>query len=457
MNLPYIVITAVTFIVILFILVLVHELGHFLTARLFKVRVEEFGLGFPPRLYPSRDVAQRRRAAGKTVYSLNALPLGGFVRLAGENGVTASTTGRGAGAGESSEPAGTGTGTTTGGESASAGRRYGTLALGGAGAAADDPGAFANKPGWQRAIILSAGAFNNMVLAMALLFATFAFIGTPHYGVAVIGIAAGSPAVQSGIAPGDLITRVDGQAPQDTNDVRTIVAAHPAQLVQLQLFRAGQTKSVTLIPRSATGLPCDQGPIGIMTNPVNQHYVPVDPGRAASLALGVPGTVVQGIVGLFSGLGNNGPAGTALLPACGDHSAYLTYGGRTVDSEQLLRLRAPGAASEDPCFAASANDSGISGPIGILKQVGCEANAVPQQGVVPLLLLVVELSATLAIVNLLPVPALDGGRLLFVLISLVARRRVRPEVEGMAHALGMIALLTLMLFVSLHDLTGHWF
>ncbi len=434
MNLPYILITALTFIVILVVLVLIHELGHFLTARLFGVRVEEFGIGFPPRVYPSREAVARRRAAGKTVYSLNVLPLGGFVRLAGENGVAAPPAQQ---------------------NGAASGRDYGGAALGGTTANADDPAAFANKPAWQRAIILVAGAFNNMVLAMVLLFAGFVAIGTPHTSVAVVAVAQGSPAARAGIAAGDILTRVDGIAPESTTDVRDIVAVHPGQAVTLQLQRGQSTHTVSLLPRAAQSVPCDQGPIGIMTSPVNERYVPVSPGRAASIALNVPGTVVQGFVALVSGFGST-PAGQPQTSLCPYTSTYLTYGGRAANAEQLQTLRVPGAVTDDPCLAASANDSGISGPIGILKQVGCEANAVPAQGVMPLLVLVVELSATLAIVNLLPIPALDGGRLLFVLISVVARRRVRPEIEGLAHAMGMLALLTLMLVVSFHDITGHW-
>ena len=159
-----IVITVAAFLVVLGLLVLVHELGHFLTARLFKVRVEEFGFGFPPRLYPRSAVVERLKAQGKTVYSLNALPLGGFVRLAGENGVV--TPGRGSSVRPGDAPV----------------REANTVT-------ADDPGAFATKPAWQRAIVLVAGAVNNMALAMGLIFLIFAVIGTPQTKVAIVGVA----------------------------------------------------------------------------------------------------------------------------------------------------------------------------------------------------------------------------------------------------------------------------
>jgi regulator of sigma E protease len=439
-DVSYIAITAVTFIVVLGVLVMVHELGHFLTARLFGVRVEEFGIGFPPRAYPGRDVVQRRRAQGKTVYSLNWLPLGGFVRLAGENGVTA----------QPSEPGPEGE------------TRGGSFSLSGDAVSAEDPGAFASKPAWQRAIILAAGAFNNMVLAMLLVVFIFAVIGTPRVDIAVAGVAAGSPASDAGILYGDVIRRVDGIVPQDQSDVRTIVANHPNQPTTLELSRNGRTITVQLMARGQQDVPCDQGPIGIITNPTNQHYAPAGLDRAASAALSVPGTVVGGLAtllgSLFSGQQAGGTApGTSVQPSnCNTAiplpSRYATAGGQYATADHVVSV--PGALTEDPCLAASSSGVGVTGPIGIVRQVGCEANAIPTQGWVPLLTLVVELSATLAVMNLLPIPALDGGRLLFVLISVVARRRIRPEVEGMAHAIGMAALLTLMLFISWYDLAN---
>lgn len=421
-TITYDIITAVTFIMILGLLVLIHELGHFLTARLFKVRVEEFGLGFPPRVYPRRSRVARLRAEGKTIYSLNLLPLGGFVRLAGENGVSAPTAGPASAWNGDAPPGNAGT------------------------SEAEDPGAFANKPAWQRAIILAAGAFNNMALAVALVFAMFVFIGTPHVGIAVVGVAIHSPADQAGILPGDILTRINGQVPRDQVDVHNMIAALQGRPVTVDISRNGVPITMRLVPR--THYPNDQGPIGVMTNPINQHYEPASLGQAAGTALGVPGAVVQGIAGLVSGIGSQSSRVTTLPPGCGPPD-YITFGGRITGPYCVAS--APGAVRDDPCLAPSGG-GGVAGPIGIIRQVGCEVNAIPTQGWVPLLTLVVELSATLAVMNLLPVPALDGGRLLFVLISVVARRRIRPEIEGMAHALGMMALLTLMFIISWHDL-----
>jgi hypothetical protein len=163
------------------------------------------------------------------------------------------------------------------------------------------------------------------------------------------------------------------------------------------------------------------------------------------MAQSIGGAVVQLAAGQTQtgGLPAPGPSG------CAYPSLYMTFGGQMHDALDVGT--AHGAPQPDPCLSTSGAGSGLVGPIGIIRQVGCEANAVRTQGWVPLLTLVAEISADLAIVNLLPIPALDGGRLLFVLISVITRRRLRPEVEGMAHALGMAALLTLVFVVSWHD------
>lgn len=414
----YIVVTIVAFVLILGILVIIHELGHFLTARLFKVRVEEFGIGFPPRLYPSRETVRRRRESGKTVYTLNALPLGGFVRLAGENGVASSP-----------GPAGNGS----------------TLSLSGDATAEDDPGAFATKPAWQRAIILAAGSFNNLVLAMLLMFFMLAGLSTPQQAqVEIVGVALSSPAMGAGLQPGDVIRAIDGRAPRGAEDVKAWIQAREGQRVSLQVSRAGDTQTVTLVPRSHYR--CDAGAMGVMTSPLNPRYAPMPLGQAVSTAAHVPVVYIQGIAALAF------PQAT-----CMQTTQYRTFGNHLAYASTIDAYipNTKGMVPQDQCLATSSSGAGLAGPIGIVRQIGCEANSIPSQGWAPLLTLVVELSTSLAILNLLPVPALDGGRLLFVLISVVARRRVRPEIEGMAHALGMVALLTLMLVISWHDL-ANW-
>jgi len=415
----HVIITAVAFIAILGVLVLVHELGHFLTARLFGIRVEEFGLGFPPRLYPGPGRVKRLREEGKTVYSLNALPLGGFVRLAGENGV----------------------GTTEGGRAPS-----GALSLSGQTAQADDPGAFGNKPAWQRAIVLAAGAFNNMVLAILLVFFFFAVIGTPRTDTEVTKVAIGSPAWNAGIRPGDVIKRVDGQQLQGLDDVHNAISAHIGQVVAVALGRRGDQLTVHLTPRSPQETPADQGAMGVVTAPINERYVPAPLGQAASAAINIPVATIQGIAALGSH--------PTQLPPPPQTSVYVTFGGQRLREIDLPPGMIPGSIQPDPCASPDSSGGGLTGPIGIIRLVDCEANNIGTVGWTPLLSLVIDLSASLAIINLLPFPALDGGRLLFVLIAAVSRRRVRPETEALVHALGMAALLSLMVFISINDLSN---
>jgi regulator of sigma E protease len=276
-------------------------------------------------------------------------------------------------------------------------------------------------------------------------------IGTPQTKVEIVGVAFHSPAAQAGIVPGDIIHSVDGRVPRDPTDVQVVTGAHAGRPVTLVLVRQGHPHTVQLVPRTS-GIPCDQGPMGVITNPV-VHNVPVGAGQALGEALHVLVAMVQSIGGALIQLAA-GQTQTGGLPpprpsGCGYPSRYVTFGGQVRDALDVGTAR--GALQPDPCLSMSGAGSGIVGPIGIIRQIGCEANAVHSQGWVPLLTLVALISAQLAIVNLLPIPALDGGRLLFVLISLMARRRLRPEVEGMAHALGMAALLTLIFVVSWHD------
>ena len=427
-------ITVVAFLLILGILVLVHELGHFLTARLFKVRVEEFGLGFPPRLYPRPERVKRLREEGKIIYSLNALPLGGFVRLAGENGTPSAEGGR-----------------------ASA-RPGAALALDGTPTMPDDPGAFGNKPPWQRGVILAAGAFNNMVLAIGLAFLLLFVVGTPQASVEITKVALRSPAYAAGLLPGDVIGRVDGRTPRAAVDVRNWIAARAGHTVSLTVSRHARDVAVQVMPRTAVQTPCDQGLMGVVTAPVDVHNVRTDFGPAAGSALSIPGAVLGAVAALPASVfghpatvARSSPStGRGREPVCTLTSDYLTFNAQHTDEASDVILK--NALTADPCLA-STSGGGVTGPIGIARQVGCEANNVGSQGLIPLLSLMIDLSATLAVVNLLPIPALDGGRILFVLITIVSRRRVRPETEALVHAMGMVALLSLMAAISVNDLS----
>ncbi|MGI8968290.1 MAG: M50 family metallopeptidase [Chloroflexota bacterium] len=333
----------VAFVVILALLILVHELGHFTFAKLTGVRVDEFGLGFPPRL--------KGWKRGETMYSLNAIPLGGFVKMPGENGE------------------------------------------------ASDPRNFGAKPPWQRLIILLAGPSMNIALAIIVFFFGF-LIGSPRGLTTITGVNLASPAAIAGLKAGDRIVAVDGHRVRYLDQIQTITQAHLGQRLVLRVRRRSRVFTSSLVPRKF--YPGTQGPIGIILDrTVRIHY---GPATALYHSLDTMGAIVGSVPLLFQSIAHH-------------------------DTAQ------------------------VSGPIGIAHATTQVVNNEPSYGPGSVLQFVGLLSASLGVLNLLPIPALDGGRIVFVLLAWIRRRNLDPEVEGMIHAMGMIVLVMLILFVSYQDLT----
>jgi regulator of sigma E protease len=330
-----------TFFVILATLVLAHEAGHFGFAKLFGVRVEEFGLGFPPRLKSWRR--------GGTLYSLNAVPLGGFVKMYGENGEV------------------------------------------------DEADSFGTKPPWQRLVILVAGPFMNLLLALLLFFATFA-IAFPDGSTVVTSVQPHSPALAAGLHRGDRILAVDTQPVSYRSQLQQAIDGHLGHPVTLLVLRGKQKLTIRVTPRQNPGP--GQGPVGILlAQQVMRRYSPV---TAAQKSL----------------------------------QAMRDFASGTL--QMLVSIPREGTSQ-------------VSGPIGIADTTTRTVSATPHNGIAPLLLLVAVLSGSLGLLNLLPIPALDGGRVLFVLISWIRRRNVDPEVEGLVHLVGMTVLLLLIILISYQD------
>jgi regulator of sigma E protease len=330
-----------TFFIILAILIMVHELGHFTMAKLNGVRVDEFGLGFPPRLKTWRR--------GGTLYSVNAIPLGGFVKMLGENGED------------------------------------------------NEPDSFGSKAPWRRLVILAAGPAMNLLLATLVLFAVF-LSGTPKSIAVITKVAPGSPAQHAGLRVGDRILSLDGAKVQYLEDLQSSSQAHQGQRVALQVRRGSRTLTVHLIPR--VNPPPTKGRIGVeMSKTTTVRYGPSDALRQATGQLG-------DMVGTLPTLAQN---------------------------------------------IANHNGGQVAGPIGIAQVTTQVVHQEPQNGLGSLFFFMALLSANLGILNLLPIPALDGGRIVFVLISWVRHRNLDPEVEGIIHAVGMAVLLLLILIVSYQD------
>jgi regulator of sigma E protease len=269
-----------------------------------------------------------------------------------------------------------------------------------------DPRSFTSKPWWAQAIVLAAGVFMNFVLAIVIL--TIAFMtGTtaPTGDVRVFDVRANSPAAAAGLQVGDIVVDVDGTP---IHTARTMVnitskAADKQQQISIDVTRNGQAlPPIKATPRADP--PAGEGPLGVQLEEV-QAAVAVPPQQALGSAVGLTGDVVGQIVG---------------LPA------------------QLIAQRG----------APTGGAPVVGGPIEIFRVTG----QVAQFGIPTFLKLVGVLSVNLGVINIIPFPGLDGGRLFFVLLGALLRRRLPPQVEAAIHAVGFVLLLTLLAVVSFSDI-----
>lgn len=346
----------VLFVVILGGLVLIHELGHFLTARLFKVRVLEFGIGFPPR-------ARVLRAKGETLWTLNWLPIGGFVRLEGEDGD-----------------------------------------------AADDPRSFAAQPLRVRLAILVAGVVMNILLAFVIFFG-IAWLASPVVGVRIGEVETGSPAAAAGLTVDDRIFGVADERFDLFGD---------RSLTDALRSRAGQT--VPLLVRRADGTEIT---ISATLRPVEQ------------LAPQVGALGVRDLELVYSG-------------AYVGHDPVSSAG---IATDQLTRwggLILGGLASlvdgfiKDPTAPPPA-----SGPIGIAVSL---ADIFLGSGPILTLFVAGILSVNLGVVNILPFPPLDGGRMFVMVLKRFAGKRISLRAERLTYAVGFVFLIAFILWISGFDI-----
>ncbi|HEV7604194.1 MAG TPA: M50 family metallopeptidase [Candidatus Limnocylindrales bacterium] len=353
-------ITIVLFILILGGLVIIHELGHFVTARLSGVRVLEFGIGFPPR-------AKVLRARGETLYTLNWLPIGGFVKLEGEDGSDA-----------------------------------------------DDPRSFTAQGLPKKLTILVAGVAMNVVLAFVI-FTGITWLASPYVGVKFFEVQPNSPAAAAGLQPGDAIIAVDGQRYQ--------FVTGPNALTDLR-ERAGKTVSLTVV-----------GPTG------SRRDVPVTLRSAAEIdaqkgALGISGAN-KPFEGFFYGEYTQNDLATAV----------------TVGADQTTRwmgLIVGGLASLVGSVAANPTaPPPVAGPIGIATQIG---DIFWNSGPIMTLYVAGILSANLAVVNILPFPPLDGGRMLMITLKRIFGTRISLRAEQLTYVVGFVFLFAFIIWVTGFDI-----
>lgn len=344
------------FFLILTPIILVHELGHFLAARYFNIKVDEFGIGFPPR-------AMKLFEQGGTEFTINWIPLGGFVRPAGE----------------------------------------------------DDPnvaGGLANASKTARFGVLIAGSLFNFIMAL-IIFWVFFMIPRPAVNEALVAVgrvAENSPAEQAGLQENDIFMAVNGIVVGGDFDLLTDeIKANAGQEVALTILRNDVEQTVLLVPRVPGEYdPATEGAVGVaLKYPEVGGLESLNPLQAVSMSAFTIGDIIYT---------------TVSLPV------------------ELLRGQ------------VAAEEARIVSVVGISQMAGQATEQTASTGDASYILwLMGVISVALGFTNLLPIPALDGGRILFVLVEAVRGRRIEPEQEGMVHAVGMALLLGLMVILIVQD------
>lgn len=355
--------TILTFILILGLLVFVHELGHFIMAKRAGMKVEEFGFGFPPRMFGVKR--------GETTYSINWIPLGGFVKILGENGDST------------------------------------------------DPGSFASKPFWPRFAVLIAGVTMNAILAWVLI-SIGMMIGLPtviyedeqlpqsakikDVRVGILEVAPESPAAAAGIKLGDMIVRIANEPIDSVEEAQALTKAAAGQPTVYEISRGAEHMEKVITPRANP--PEGQGALGVALGSIGRvaypFYEAIPRGFVATFNLIV--LTLTAFWGLISGL-----------------------------------------------FQGQPMSADLAGPVGIAVLT----RDVTQLGFIYLLQFTAVLSVNLAIINAVPFPALDGGRILFLIVEKIRGRKLNATAEQVANSIGFGLLLLLMVFVTVKDVSKY--
>lgn len=357
-----ILLTILLFIVILGLLVFVHELGHFVAAKRAGMQVEEFGFGFPPRVFGIKR--------GETIYSINLIPLGGFVRIVGEDG-----------------------------------------------GSVENPRSFSQKSFGRRLLVLLAGVLMNAIFAWVLISVGLA-MGLPTIvgegeqlpaganmrglAVGIVEISPSGPAAEAGIKVGDKIIKISGEEVRTIEDAQTITKKNAGNSTIYELRRGNDTIEKTIVPRVEP--PDGQGPLGISLSSIALVSYPwyQAPIRGITATINL---LVATVTGIATILGQ-----------------WVT--GKSVSAA-------------------------LSGPVGIAVMT----RDIAALGLPYLIQFTAVLSINLAIINAIPFPALDGGRVLFLVIEKLRRKKLPQMAEQVANTVGFFLLLLLMAFVTYKDVT----
>ena len=333
------------------LIILIHEFGHFLFAKLNGIGVLEFSLGMGPRLFSFQK--------GETRYSIKLLPFGGSCMMLGED------------------------------------------------EEAPDAAAFGNKPVWARISVVAAGPVFNFLLAWILAVILIAMTG--YTKALVAGVEEGYPAIEAGIRKGDIVTKINGRGVHGYRDINLYTLTHPGEALEVTYER--ETES---------------GVWETCTSLLN----PVWDSERGMYRIGVlfDGTVYRAESPL-----------TLVVQAFYEMEFCIRY---VFDTFYMM-------------FKGLVSVDDLSGPVGIVSAIDTTVEAAAPYGlavvVLNLISLSILLSANLGVMNLLPIPALDGGRLVFLLVEAVRGKPIDREKEGMVHLAGMMLLMALMIFVLFND------
>lgn len=357
--------TVILFLVILSLLVLVHEWGHFAAARRTGMKVEEFGIGFPPRIFGKKD-------KHGMLWSVNAIPLGGFVRIKGESGENRAA-----------------------------------------------PDSFASKKLLPRLFVLIAGVVMNLVLAAVLFSVGFAF-GLPAVvegevdgnaivsdrAVNIVEIVPESPADDVGLEVGDRIISINGEAYTTGESARLALAPTVAgALLELVIARKGEAQNVSVTPAYLEEIGRDGVGVALIETGTVRYAWYLAPVMGIVTTFRMTVNVVSAFAGLIGGL-----------------------------------------------FTGSDAAAGLSGPVGIAVLTGQVADL----GFAHLVQFAAMLSVNLAVINFLPFPALDGGRMLFLAIEAIRRKPNSAKVEQAVHAAGFLVLMLVVIVVTYRDIVNFF-
>ena len=426
------------FIIIIGVLVLIHELGHFLAAKAFGMRVERFSIGFPPRAFGKQ--------IGETDYCVSWLPIGGYVKISGMIDESMDTEHL------EKEP---------------------------------EPYEFRAKPVWQRIIVITAGVIMNILLAIAIFWGLNIAQGTVHHKNTTVGhVQYGSVAAAYELQPGDEIESINGEPVETWEAIREgVLFSQLSEDLEMTVARDGETKTITVPAKKLDGLGVDdfgiapkgaetfiggiepglpasrvgmqEGDVIVSINDV-PIYLPADVIRVVSQNPDNPinivwerdGETMQSLVTPT----DNGKIGIIPVPRIPGPVETVRYGvfeALGVGVTGLIRITDIFLTNIWHIIIGEASfKQSIGGPVKIAEMAAQSAEA----GIISFLSLMALLSISLAIINIFPIPALDGGHLVFLIYEGLFRREVPNKIKIALQQVGMVLLLALMLFVIYNDI-----